>query len=103
MSSKKRRTQAKPERIRDAPRSPFLNLWDWRANNAHLFPSDTSLRWHLRKHRDAYVASGALLEIGGRLVCDPGKMETTLRAVGSRVAAERGAEPERAGGEELAA
>jgi len=89
------RVQAKPERVRDAQRSSLAPIFDWRAANPHLFPSDTSLRWHLRKHRDEYIASGALLEIGGRLVCDPEKMEATMRAVGARVAAERGAESER--------
>jgi len=88
------RVQAKPERIRAAPRSLLVNLSDWRAANPHLFPSDTSLRWHLRKHRGAYIAAGALLEISGRHVCDPEKMETTLRTVGMRVAAERGKEIE---------
>ncbi len=86
------RVQAKPERTPDAPRSPLVSLWDWRAANAHLFPSDTSLRWHLRQHRGEYVGAGALLEIGGRHVCDPEKMEQTLREVGMRVAATRGSE-----------
>ena len=90
MSTKPRaRVQAKPEKRR-APRSRLVSIWAWRARNAHLFPSDTSLRWHLRKHRDAYVTAGALLEIGGRFVCDAEKMDAVLREVGARVAAERG-------------
>lgn len=90
----KRRVQAKPERTKDAPRAPLVLLWDWRAANAHLFASDTGLRWHLRKHRDAYVEAGALLEIGGRLFADPPKFEVVLREVGQRVAAERSADVE---------
>jgi hypothetical protein len=89
MKTRRARTQAKPERTQGAPRSALVSLWDWRAANPHLFPSDTSLRWHLRKHRDKYVASGALLEVAGRFVCDPQKMELTLREVGAYVAAER--------------
>jgi hypothetical protein len=92
----KRRVQAKPERVRDIPRSTLVNAWDWRAQNAHLFPSDTSLRWHLRKHRPAYVEAGALLEIGGRHMIDVEKFEAVLRQVGQRVAAERSAEVEAA-------
>jgi hypothetical protein len=90
------RTQAKPERARDVPRSPLVLAWNWRQENGHLFSSDTGLRWHLRKHRDAYVAAGALLEIGGRLFVDPPKFEAVLREVGQRVAAERSAEPQAA-------
>jgi hypothetical protein len=89
MQTRRARTQAKPERTEGAPRSALVSLWDWRAANPHLFPSDTSLRWHLRKHRDHYVAKGALLDVAGRHVCDPEKMELTLREVGARVAAER--------------
>jgi hypothetical protein len=83
------RVQAKPERARDGPRSGLVSLWDWRAQNSHLFPSDTSLRWHLRRHRDSYTDAGALLELAGRFVIEPQKFEQTLRQVGQRVAAER--------------
>jgi len=90
MATKRRaRTQAKPQRIEDAPRSALVPLFDWRKANPHLFLSDTSLRWHLRQHRAIYIAAGAILEIGGRLVCDPSKLETTLREVGARVASGR--------------
>ena len=88
-TKRRARVQAKPHDEQEAPRSALVNLWQWRAANAHLFPSDTSLRWHLRKHRDAYLAAGALIEVGGRHVCDPAKMDATLREVGARVAAER--------------
>lgn len=89
----KRRVQAKPERARDVPRSSLVSLWDWRRENSHLFPSDTSLRWHLRKHRAAYVEAGALLEVAGRHTIDVPKFEAVLREVGQRVAADRGQEP----------
>ena len=85
-NSKAIRVQAKPKRVRAVPRLPLVGLWDWRAANAHLFPSDVSLRWHLRIHRQAYTDSGALLEVGGRHFCDPVKFETTLREVGARIA-----------------
>lgn len=86
------RVQAKPERTRDAPRTPLVGLWDWRAANAHLFPSDTSLRWHLRRYRAQYIEAGALLELAGRFVVDPLRFEATLRHVGRQIAAE--AKPE---------
>jgi hypothetical protein len=91
MTTKHRARPRKPEQHAEVapPRSGLVNLWDWRASNAHLFPTDISLRWHLRQHRDVYVESGALLEIAGRHVCDPAKMEATLRAVGASVATAR--------------
>lgn len=90
MATKRRtRSQAKPEKMQGVPRSALVNLWDWRSANPHLFPSDTSLRWHLRKYRADYIAAGALLEVAGRLVCDTVKMEQALREVGARAAAER--------------
>lgn len=96
-STKRRaRAQARPERARDIPRSSLVSLWEWRAENAHLFPSDTSLRWHLRKHRDAYTKTGALLQVAGRFVVIPEKFEAVLREVGQRVAVERSAEVEAA-------
>jgi hypothetical protein len=88
-TKRRARVQAKPVDEREAPRSALVNLWDWRAVNAHLFPSDVSLRWHLRKHKRAYVKAGALMEVGGRFVCDAEKMERTLREIGAHVAAER--------------
>jgi hypothetical protein len=86
MKQKQPRVQAKPERSRDAPRTSLVLLWDWRASNQHLFPSDTSLRWHLRQHRNAYVKAGALLTIGGRFFVDPPRFEQTLRLVGAEAA-----------------
>ena len=94
MTVKRRaRVQARPDRTRDAPRSPLVSLWDWRASNQHLFPSDPSLRWHLRHHRAPYIDAGALLEIGGRFFVDAPKFESVLREVGSRIAAGRAPDP----------
>ncbi len=84
-----RGSQAKPQRSSDVPRTRLVGIWDWQEHNAHLFPSETSLRWHLRQHREDYVQRGALLEIGGRLFVDPERFEQTLRDVGSRVASIR--------------
>ena len=34
--TKRARTQAKPERIRDAPRTALVSLWDWRVQPAFI-------------------------------------------------------------------
>lgn len=62
---------------------------DWRAENAHLFPTDISMRWSIRQHRKTYVGSGALLEIGGRLFVDPSKMDAAIRTIGTNAALSR--------------
>ncbi|HMM87072.1 MAG TPA: hypothetical protein PKC53_16505 [Azohydromonas sp.] len=37
----------------------------------HIFPTSTSLEWHLRQHKPEWVAAGALLVIAGRRVVNP--------------------------------
>lgn len=43
-------------------------IWrDWRkAFAAHLFPTDASLEWWIRKHRDKLIASGQFIPRLGR-------------------------------------
>ena len=81
-----RQPQALPA-ISEAPRVALVQLWDWRASNSHLFASDTSLRWHLRRHRDTYVQAGALLRLTDRDFVDPPAFERVLREIGMRAAA----------------
>jgi hypothetical protein len=81
------RTQARVRRRTDIARSTLVSAWDWRAANPQLFPSDAALNWHLRRHRDAYVAAGALLKICDRWFCDPPRFEAILREIGQRTAA----------------
>jgi hypothetical protein len=83
------KTQSKPARTPNVARCALILIWDWRAANSHIFGSDTSLRWHLRQHRDLYLRSGALLQIAGREYIDISKWEAALRHVGSLVAAGR--------------
>ena len=78
------RTQAKPERTGDAPRSPLVLAWDYRWANAHLFATDAALRWFIRQNRAELLAAVALLRIGGRYFVDPPKFEQAMRAIGSR-------------------
>ncbi len=35
----------------------------WRERNAHLFPTNTSLRWFKRVHERRLVAAGALVDL----------------------------------------
>ena len=44
---------------------------DYQAARARIFPSESSLRWHLRVHRAELVAEGAVVRLAGRLLIDP--------------------------------
>lgn len=39
----------------------------YRDTRQHMFPSEGSLQWYIRQHRDALVKSGAILIIAGRI------------------------------------
>lgn len=56
---------------------------DYRSSGrAHLFPSETSLRWFLRAHRDRLVQAGALSRIAGRLWINPVAFDEVVADVG---------------------
>ena len=47
----------------------------WRARSAaHLFSSDESLRWFLRRHLDTLIRRGAVVQVAGRLLVHPPTM-----------------------------
>jgi hypothetical protein len=47
---------------------PIFSPGGWRERNAHLFPSDASLRWTIAKNRAELIGAGALALIGNRLI-----------------------------------
>lgn len=44
---------------------------DYQASRSRIFPSESSLRWHLRLHRTELAAGGAVVRIAGRILIDP--------------------------------
>lgn len=44
----------------------LVGLNAYRAARQHLFPSEGSLQWYLRRHRDRLIAAGALKLHAGR-------------------------------------
>lgn len=46
---------------------PLYGPKSWRELNAHLYPSDASLRWAVDQRRDELIAAGAVGLFGGRL------------------------------------
>lgn len=57
----------------------------WRTQRAVLFPSDDSLRWWLRFHRDEAVRRGGLILVAGRWVATP-ELDALVREIGQRQA-----------------
>ena len=46
---------------------PLYGQKSWRELNAHLYPSDASLRWAVDQRRDELITAGAVAMFGGRL------------------------------------
>ncbi|RYF56018.1 MAG: hypothetical protein EOO27_19510 [Comamonadaceae bacterium] len=64
--------------------SGLLKPEGYQAQTAHLFPSEQSIRWYIRQHRDALVSAGALLYIAGRLWINSGKFDSYVLEAGAR-------------------
>lgn len=68
--------------------SEFVPTPQYQASRHDKFPSAESLRWQIRRHRDALVGAGALAEIAGRLFIHPEKADAVFIAAGTRRLAE---------------
>lgn len=64
----------------------LLPLSDYHAARSHVFPSDTSLDWYLRKHRSALIEAGALLMVAGRWLVQPSTFDTYVLERGTQAA-----------------
>lgn len=52
---------------------------------SHIFPSISSLEWHLRQNRSAYMEAGAIFEIAGRLLAHPTTFKRVALEIGTRL------------------
>lgn len=66
---------------------PLAALWDERADNGPLFPSESSARWFLRSNRAALVAAEAIAIHAGHMLIHPER----FASVAQRIAMERAA------------
>jgi len=64
--------------------SSLVPVPQYREQRQHIFPSDGSLDWFMRRNRDALRAAGAYLVIGGRRHVQPDRFDAVVREVGSR-------------------
>lgn len=55
----------------------------------HLFPTDESIRWFVRRHKLELIQAGALLMVSGRWLADPAILDEKVVEIGRRIA-ERG-------------
>lgn len=60
----------------------------WREQNAHLFPTDTSLRWFVRQHQERLVADGALSVLRDTWHAAEPAMSDAVLAIGRERAAQ---------------
>ena len=59
---------------------------EYRELRQHIFPSQASLDWYLRKNRSGLVQHGALLILTGRWFVDPEKFDVFVVETGSSAA-----------------
>ena len=64
----------------------LVQLCEYREQRQHIFPSQSSLDWFLRKHRKGLVESGALLMLTGRWFVDPFSFDAYMVSAGGMAA-----------------
>jgi hypothetical protein len=57
---------------------------DFARENAHVFPSETSLRWFIRVNRAELVKAGGLVLLTGRLMIRRDRFANAARTIGQR-------------------
>ena len=65
----------------------LVTLEDYQSTRVRIFPSESSLKWHLRVHRADLAAGGAILRVAGRLLIDPPKFDQVVLQIARAKAA----------------
>jgi hypothetical protein len=61
----------------------LVNLNDYRqAGRDHIFPSEASLQWFIRKNKIALAKAGAILKPAGRLMINQSKFDNAVLNIG---------------------
>jgi hypothetical protein len=61
----------------------LLNLNDYRqAGREHIFPSEASLLWFIRKNKIVLAKAGAILKPAGRLMINQDKFDNAVLNIG---------------------
>jgi hypothetical protein len=58
----------------------------YREARSHIFPTATSLDWHLRTHKTEWIKAGALLVLAGRRMVNPAIADELVLKAGQAAA-----------------
>lgn len=65
----------------------YVELPDLLGSVKQAFPTEDSVRWFVRRNRDALAAAGALIIITGRMRYHPGRFKQAAVEIGQKAAA----------------
>lgn len=71
------------------PLQNLMTMPEYRAQRAHVFRSDESLRWAVRQHGDELISRGALVLIGRQKMVEPERFDSVMMDIGGRLASMR--------------
>lgn len=68
------------------PLDEYVELHDL-LGSVKAFPTEDSVRWFVRRNRDALTSTGAVIIITGRMLYHPGRFKQAAVEIGQRAAA----------------
>ena len=60
----------------------LTNPAQYRNGREHIFPSDASLQWFIRKNRVALAKAGAVVKPAGHILINQNKFDTAVLEIG---------------------
>ena len=69
------------------PLDEFVDMRHLLPNVAQTFQTEDSVRWFVRRHRDALASSGAIIIVTGRMRFHPTRFKQVAVEIGQRAAA----------------
>lgn len=66
------------------PLDEFVDLATLHTSVANTFPTQDSVRWFVRRNRDALVDDGALILVTGRMRFHPARFKRAAVSIGQR-------------------
>lgn len=69
------------------PLDEYVDLQGLLADVKQAFPTEDSVRWFVRRHRDALATSGAVIIITGRMRFHPARFKQAAVQIGQKAAA----------------
>lgn len=69
------------------PLDAYVDLSGLLDNVRQAFPTEDSVRWFVRRHRDALAASGAVIIVAGRMRYHPDRFKQAAVQLGQKAVA----------------